>query len=215
MKKYIALCILLIAAAVYAIPPSPPQTSVQGLSVTSGKTLTVTENATISGALGTAAYVATSTFQAASANLTTLAGNVGSNLTDVTAIGLSGSPNIDVNNLTVAGTANVTGVAWTGLDAANITGLRTDNSGAGNIPYIDAGGNVANLGLLNGLVLTGGNLTIPNPVVTSLSVSGNVFMAVAANGSNAPSGTPVVITVYDVATNTPYYFYAYPNSGIE
>jgi hypothetical protein len=65
MKKYIALFILLIAAAVYAIPPSPPPSTVPGLAVTSGKTLTVTDDATISGALGTAAYLNVTSITAA------------------------------------------------------------------------------------------------------------------------------------------------------
>jgi hypothetical protein len=79
MKKYIALFILLIAAAVYAIPPSPPYSlpssitanttgnaaTVTGLNVTANKTLTVTENATISGNLGTAAYLNVNSITAA------------------------------------------------------------------------------------------------------------------------------------------------------
>lgn len=130
-----------------------------------------------------------------------------------TATGLSGTPNITVGTC-AAGSFSGNGADITAISAAHVTGLRTDNVGNSNVPYVNASGNLDNLGFTNGLVLSGGNLTLANPVVSSLSVSGNVYMSVTVNGSNSPSGTPVIITILDIATNTPYYFYAYPASGI-
>jgi hypothetical protein len=67
MKKLFAIitAIFLLYVIAWAIPPSPPPSTVPGLAVTSGKTLTVTENATISGALGTAAYLNVNSITAA------------------------------------------------------------------------------------------------------------------------------------------------------
>jgi len=52
-------------------------------------------------------------------------------------------------------------------------------------------------------VITGGNLT-----TTGTVTAGSLKLPVAADATL--SGTPIIITVYDSATNTPYYFKAYP-----
>ena len=74
------------------------------------------------------------------------------------------------------------------------------------------------------VAITGGNVTgITNLSATTANVTGtstaNVLNVTTANitqikttvaADNTLSGTPIIITVYDVATNTPYYFKAYP-----
>jgi hypothetical protein len=77
-----------------------------------------------------------------------------------------------------------TGTTYTGTGAENIT--------------------TTNLTATSANVTT---LTAANTVFTSANIT-TIKTAVAAD--NTLSGTPIIITVYDVATNTPYYFKAYP-----
>lgn len=55
--------------------------------------------------------------------------------------------------------------------------------------------------------ITTTNLGAANATLTSANIT-QIKTAVAAD--NTLSGTPIIITVYDAATNTPYYFKAYP-----
>ena len=67
------------------------------------------------------------------------------------------------------------------------------------------------------------NITTTNLNAVAANITGvttaNVVNAASANitqiktavaADNTLSGTPIIITVYDAATNTPYYFKAYP-----
>ena len=80
------------------------------------------------------------------------------------------------------------------------------------------GGNVTGLTTLGAT-----NATFTTANVTTLTVSGvtsaDVLNATSANitsiktavaADNTLSGTPIIITIYDAASNTPYYFKAYP-----
>jgi len=58
------------------------------------------------------------------------------------------------------------------------------------------------------LVITGGNLTTPGSL-TAASLSANAIKTPVSTDATL-SGTPIIITIYDSATNTPYYFKAYP-----
>jgi hypothetical protein len=64
---------------------------------------------------------------------------------------------------------------------------------------------------------TGVNITATSANITTLTAANAVFTSAnittiktAVAADNTLSGTPIIITVYDVATNTPYYFKAYP-----
>lgn len=89
-KTIISIIILLIGVCCAYGGQVIVSSGVSGINVTSGKTLTVTEDATIGANLGTAAYTASTAYQAASANLTPLASNLGTNLTGVNAATLNG-----------------------------------------------------------------------------------------------------------------------------
>lgn len=62
------------------------------------------------------------------------------------------------------------------------------------------GRTIFNNSIINTPTITGATITDAN--ITQIKT------AVAAD--NTLSGTPIIITVYDAATNTPYYFKAYP-----
>lgn len=69
-----------------------------------------------------------------------------------------------------------------------------------------SGYDAANVTITNGTAnLT--TLTATNATFTSANIT-QIKTATAAD--NTLSGTPIIITVYDAATNTPYYFKAYP-----
>lgn len=135
-------------------------------------------------------------FQTSSANLTTLAGNNGANLTGVTATGLSGTPNISVANLTVSGVANVTGATWQGTPTWNQ----------------DTTGNAANAALLNNHAdtyfqtaltalsnLSVGNLTVSGTAnVTSWTGLG-ISDGVASTASNVAASSNAAKIAYDLA----------------
>lgn len=67
--------------------------------------------------------------------------------------------------------------------------------------------NIKNLGTVK---VTGG--TMDNTVIGGTTPAAGAFttvkLPVAADATL--SGTPIIITIYDSATNTPYYFKAYP-----
>lgn len=79
------------------------------------------------------------------------------------------------------------------LSATSIGTIATQNSDNATI----TGGNVTGL-----TTLQAANATFTSANITSIKT------AVAAD--NTLSGTPVIITVYDAASNTAYYFKAYP-----
>jgi hypothetical protein len=83
------------------------------------------------------------------------------------------------------------------LGSANATAIRS-NIGLGTIATQNADNATITGGSVTGLTTLGAT----NATITSIKT------AVAAD--NTLSGTPVIITVYDMATNTPYYFKAYP-----
>jgi len=106
------------------------------------------------------------------------------------------------------GAANVTGLTLgtnatlTVSDAVNATITAPFGSGAFTSTYDGTG--AANITTTN-LVATTANVTNLNAVVANIT---QIKTAVAAD--NTLSGTPIIITVYDAASNTPYYFKAYP-----
>ena len=55
--------------------------------------------------------------------------------------------------------------------------------------------------------LTANVLSVSTATITAANIT-QIKTAVAAD--NTLSGTPIIITVYDAASNTPYYFKAYP-----
>jgi hypothetical protein len=107
---------------------------------------------------------------------------------------VTGLTNLGAANLTVTSTANVTGVTWTGFagdttgNAATSTTATTANALATNA----TGTNLSLGGVANVTILAA------NVIKTDTSADATL------------SGTPIIITVYDAASNTPYYFKAYP-----
>jgi hypothetical protein len=83
-----------------------------------------------------------------------------------------------------------TGTTYTGTGVANIT---TTNV-------------IATTANITGN-LTANVLSVSTATITAANIT-QIKTAVAAD--NTLSGTPIIITVYDAATNTPYYFKAYP-----
>jgi hypothetical protein len=83
-------------------------------------------------------------------------------------------------NITGTLTANVANITTLYASAAGLTGLRTDTANVSTIPFIDQYGNVTSLGLMNGLSLSGGNLTI-----TAANITGFGNAAYLNNGTGA------------------------------
>ena len=116
-------------------------------------------------------------------------------------------------------TVNITG------NAATATALASNptDCGANTVATaIDASGNLTcsqSIGTIatqnaDNVTITGGSIT----GITDLTVGGAANVTtLAANviktdtsADATLSGTPIIITVYDAASNTPYYFKAYP-----
>ena len=111
--------------------------------------------------------------------------------------GYYGTTNSSTTGLTLG-----TNATLTVSDAVNATITAPFGSGAFTSTYDGTG--AANITTTN-LVATTANVTNLNAVVANIT---QIKTAVAAD--NTLSGTPIIITVYDAASNTPYYFKAYP-----
>ena len=90
------------------------------------------------------------------------------------------------------------------LGAANDTAARTE-LGLGTIATQNADNATVTGGTIDGATIGG---TTPAPG-SFTEISANVIKT-AASADATLSGTPIIITVYDAASNTPYYFKAYP-----
>jgi hypothetical protein len=110
-------------------------------------------------------------------------------------------------------TVNITG------NAATATALASNptDCGANTVATaIDASGNLTcsqSIGTIatqnaDNATITGGNVT-GLTTLTADTMSANVVKTTTTADATL-SGTPIIITVYDAASNTPYYFKAYP-----
>ena len=90
------------------------------------------------------------------------------------------------------------------LGAANDTAARTE-LGLGSLATQNADNVTVTGGTIDGATIGG---TTPAPG-SFTEISANVIKT-AASADATLSGTPIIITVYDAASNTPYYFKAYP-----
>lgn len=84
----------------------------------------------------------------------------------------------------------------TGSAIAEVTGSTYDGTG------VNITASVANI---TTMISATANITTMTAVTANITT---MKMPVAAD--NTLSGTPIIITVYDAASNTPYYFKAYP-----
>jgi hypothetical protein len=110
-----------------------------------------------------------------------------------------GSTSITTLGTVTAGTWNGTkiGIGYGGTNATNATDART-NLGLGTIATQNS----------DNVTITGGNVTGLTTLSATNATITSIKTAVAAD--NTLSGTPIIITIYDAASNTPYYFKAYP-----
>lgn len=110
-------------------------------------------------------------------------------------------------------TVNITG------NAATATALASNPTDCGAhtvATAIDASGNLTcsqSIGTIatqnaDNATITGGNVTGLTTLSATNATITSIKTAVAAD--NTLSGTPIIITIYDAASNTPYYFKAYP-----
>jgi hypothetical protein len=136
-----------------------------------------------------------------------------------------GSTSITTLGTVTTGTweGNKIGIGYGGTNATNATDART-NLGLGTIATQNSDNATITGGNVTGLTTLGAtNATFTTANVTTLTVSGvtsaDVLNATSANitsiktavaADNTLSGTPIIITIYDAASNTPYYFKAYP-----
>jgi len=115
----------------------------------------------------------------------------------------SGSTSITTLGTVTTGTWEGTkiGIGYGGTNATNATDART-NLGLGTL----ATQNADNASVTN---LTVGGVANVTGTVTAGTISANVIKTDTSADATL-SGTPIIITVYDAASNTPYYFKAYP-----
>jgi hypothetical protein len=87
------------------------------------------------------------------------------------------------------------------ITGGNVTGLTTFSAATANVDHI--GEKTSSHG-----VVVDNNITVSG-AVTADTMSANVIKTDTSADATL-SGTPIIITVYDAASNTPYYFKAYP-----
>ena len=103
--------------------------------------------------------------------------------------------NIGLGTIATQNSDNVT------ITGGNVTGLTTFSAATANVDHI--GEKTSSHG-----VVVDNNITVSG-AVTADTMSANVIKTDTSADATL-SGTPIIITVYDAASNTPYYFKAYP-----
>jgi hypothetical protein len=103
--------------------------------------------------------------------------------------------NLGLGTIATQNSDNVT------ITGGNVTGLTTFSAATTNIDHI--GEKTSGHG-----VVVDNNITVSG-AVTADTMSANVVKTTTTADATL-SGTPIIITVYDAASNTPYYFKAYP-----
>jgi len=152
-----------------------------------------------------------------------------------TELGLGSLATQNADNVTITG-GSITGLTTLGANTANVTQLYTDHIGetTGSHGVVFDNNVDINSGTINGTTIGGTTpaagtfttLNADNVTITGGSITGIMDLTVggAANVTTLTanviktdtsadatlSGTPIIITVYDAASNTPYYFKAYP-----